>query len=97
MCRFKRALAACCTGRFYGFFVDKAIKTHDYRAAFEVCKVKNRLIGDFKSFMRKAQQTPSIKPVRLRWDRIQGSRLPFLSGTGPGLPGGVSYEGPSTV
>jgi hypothetical protein len=45
---------------FYGFFVGKNHKTHDYWAAFGVCKVKNRLIAIFKSCMHKAQQTPSV-------------------------------------
>jgi hypothetical protein len=37
-------------------------KIPDYWAAFGVCRVKNRLIGDFWGFTREAQQTPSQNP-----------------------------------
>jgi hypothetical protein len=37
-------LAACCTCGFLRHFVPK---NHDLWAALGVCKVKNRLIGDF--------------------------------------------------
>jgi hypothetical protein len=41
-------------------------KNHDLWAAVNlwfhgVCKVKNRLIGDFFMFLREAQQTPSAE------------------------------------
>jgi hypothetical protein len=36
-------------------------KNHDLWAALGVCKVKNRLIGDFLMFLREAQQTPIRK------------------------------------
>jgi hypothetical protein len=35
---------------FYGFFVEKTVKTTIYRTALAVCKVKNRLSGDFFGF-----------------------------------------------
>jgi hypothetical protein len=41
------SLAACCA---CGFFALDAAKNPDCRAAFGVCGVKNRLIGDFLGF-----------------------------------------------
>jgi hypothetical protein len=55
--------ATCCTWRI---FCGSKRKNFDLwaavlalRATQGVCKVKNRLIGDFCGFMRKAQQTAS--------------------------------------
>jgi hypothetical protein len=61
LCRQNGSLAACCACGFLRHFVPK---NHDLWAAVNlwfngVCKVKNRLIGDFLMFLREAQQTPS--------------------------------------
>jgi hypothetical protein len=44
---------------FAPFLAKKGAKTSDLLAALAVCRVKNRLIGDF---MCEAQQTASLPP-----------------------------------
>jgi hypothetical protein len=44
----------------------KVIKTTIFGAALGVCRVKNRLIGDFSDFMREAQQTPRKVPEEIQ-------------------------------
>jgi hypothetical protein len=60
-----RRIAACCTCRFLCLSSVKKAQNHGLWAAqtfgsMAVCKVKNRLIGDFEGFMREAQQTDRL-------------------------------------
>jgi hypothetical protein len=65
------------------FCVINDAKIPIFGAALGVCRVKNRLIGDFGDFMREAQQTPRAAcgtfPVPDAW-RPAGSFNSWLEG-----------------